>query len=260
MAIQSMSGKILATSLVAAVTAGGAYAFMVQRRISLADRSQIIHTETIPESFAKSRSVSEIANAGKHISMADSISIPIQVPPQHRDVSDEVLLANFVKGFFGGAVLGPERTALRTLGLDLVQLTKASTTTRTTIWSPKDLSDTQLLPTGYILYGAFQNLGAQITPRSDSGDAPSRTQSHVDFGFGNNQAQFAGVHRFAVVREKDASTDQQTVQIHYQHMSCNPTVNKPIGPQWIFSFHKVYADLLFREGVSEVKRWMNGSE
>ncbi|KAM5354046.1 hypothetical protein ACJ41O_000696 [Fusarium nematophilum] len=250
MAFRSTSGKILATSLVAAVTAGGAYSFMIHRRISLADRRQITRFDDIPESFEGSRSVSEIVNAGKHTRMADSRFISIDIPTQHRHVSDEVLLAKFTRGYFGGLVIGPERVALQTLGLNLVHFTRASPTT-TSIWSLSDLHDTQLPPLHSVIFGTFQTLDTHIAALPCS--AESRSQSYIDFGFGSDEAGFAGVHRFAVVRSGD---DGQTVQIHCQSMSCNPRVDRPLRPRWMFAFHKAYADLLFREGVSEIKRWL----
>lgn len=123
MALRTVSGKILATSLVAAVTMGGTYGFMVQRRVRLVDRGQITRFGTIPESFEKSRSVSEIVNAGNHTRVSDSRFIALDIPSQHHGVSDEVLLAKFVRGYFGGAVIGPERRTLQTLGLNLVHFT-----------------------------------------------------------------------------------------------------------------------------------------
>jgi hypothetical protein len=123
MALRTLSGKILATSLVAAVTVGGTYGFMVQRRVKLVDRGQITRFETIPESFEKSKSVSEIVNAGNHARVSDSRFIALDIPSQHHNVSDEALLAKFVKGYFGGAVIGPERRTLQTLGRNLVHFT-----------------------------------------------------------------------------------------------------------------------------------------
>ena len=120
MALRSISQKILATSLVAVVTAGGAYAFTVQRRVSLVDPKLITRFESIPESFEKSRSVSEVVNARKHTYKCDSRYITLDIPAQHHDVPDEVLLAKFIRGYFGGAVIGPERMTLQTVGLNLV--------------------------------------------------------------------------------------------------------------------------------------------
>ncbi|KAF4468020.1 hypothetical protein FALBO_5114 [Fusarium albosuccineum] len=259
MALRSVSGKILATSLVAVVTAGGAYGFMVQRRVALVDRAQITRFDTIPESFEKSRSVSEIVNARGHTRKADSRFISLDIPSQHCHVSDEVLLAKFVRGYFGGTVIAPERMTLQTFGLNLVHFTKAAPTTRTDIWSLKDLSDSKLPSINTVLFGVFQTLDKNLAAQGELQDAPGRSESYIDFGFGSDQFPFAGVHRFAVVRSKEKASEQQTVQVHCQSMSCNPKVNKPLRPEWMFGFHMAYANLLFRDGVSEIKRWMNAS-
>lgn len=126
MALQGLTRKILATSLVAVVTAGGVYGYSIQKRVSKVDRNLITRFNTVPEKFQKSRSVSEIVNAKQHIYDSDSRYITLDIPPQHRDVSDEVLLAKFVKGYFGGAVIRPERVALSTLGMTLVNFSSES--------------------------------------------------------------------------------------------------------------------------------------
>ncbi|EEU39455.1 uncharacterized protein NECHADRAFT_70193 [Fusarium vanettenii 77-13-4] len=233
MALRTVSGKILATSLVAAVTVGGTYGFMVQRRVRLVDRGQITRFETIPESFEKSRSVSEIVNAGNHARVSDSRFIALDIPSQHHDVSDEVLLAKFVKGYFGGAVIGPERRTLQTLGRNLLPSINT------------------------VLFGVFQTLDSHLA-KEQVKDGVDRTESYVDFGFGSDKFWFGGVHRFAVVRSRNEE-GEETVQVHCQSMSCNPSVNKPLRPSWMFAFHKAYADLLFRDGVSEIKRWMGSA-
>jgi hypothetical protein len=40
-------------------------------------------------------------------------------------------------------------------------------------------------------------------------------------------------------------------------LTCNPLVDKPITPAALFTFHEIYANLLFREAVSEMKRWLD---
>jgi hypothetical protein len=59
------------------------------------------------------------------------------------------------------------------------------------------------------------------------------------------------VHRFTIIRDGNKSN---SVQVYYAHMSCNPTVNKPLKPDIMFPLHKLYAMWLFREGVAEVIR------
>jgi hypothetical protein len=69
---------------------------------------------------------------------------------------------------------------------------------------------------------------------------------------------FAGVHRFVVVRTKEEKSEE-TVQIHYESMACNPAQNKPLRPRILLKFHEFYADLLFRDAISEIKQWMGQS-
>ncbi|KAF4341270.1 hypothetical protein FBEOM_4743 [Fusarium beomiforme] len=244
----------LATSLVAVVTAGGAYGYSIQKRVSIVDKDLITRFRTVPEKFQKSRSVSEVVNAKQHIYDSDSRFITLDIPAQHRDVSDEVLLAKFVKGYFGGAVIRPERVALSTIGLTLVNFSKSGPAPRK-LWSGTELPEVFLPPLNTILYGVFQVLETQIGVKT----APNRTESHVDFGFGSDSDVFAGVHRFVVVRTKEDQREEPTVQIHYESMTCNPIQNKPLRPRILFKFHELYADLLFRDGISEIKQWMSQS-
>ncbi|EXM22506.1 hypothetical protein RAB80_003286 [Fusarium oxysporum f. sp. vasinfectum] len=253
MALQGLTRKILATSLVAVVTAGGVYGYSIQKRVSKVDRNLITRFNTVPEKFQKSRSVSEVVNAKQHIYDSDSRYITLDIPPQHRDVSDEVLLAKFVKGYFGGAVIRPERVALSTLGMTLVNFSKSGPAPRK-LWSCTELPEVSLPPVNTILYGVFQVLETQIGVKV----APNRTESHVDFGFGSDSDVFAGVHRFVVVRTKEGK-NEETVQIHYESMTCNPVQNKPLRPRILFKFHEFYADLLFRDAISEIKHWMGSS-
>jgi hypothetical protein len=137
MALRTLSQKILATSLVAIVTTAGVYGFTVRKRVSIVDRNLITRSTTIPSTFEKSKSVSEIVNFKKHVHYSDWRFITLDIPAQH-DVPDEVLLAKFVKGFFGGAVLRPERLTLQMLGIKLVHFSSTYTTA--------SISDEKLTP------------------------------------------------------------------------------------------------------------------
>jgi hypothetical protein len=70
---------------------------------------QISGTHTIPSSLATSVAV-KITNPHNHIPIHDTRNATISVP---KSLSDEVILAHFVKGFFGGHVFRLERGALR---------------------------------------------------------------------------------------------------------------------------------------------------
>lgn len=91
------------------------------------DRNLITRSTTIPSTFEKSKSVSEIVNFKDHVHHSDWRYITLDIPAQH-DVPDEVLLAKFVKGFFGGAVLRPERLTLQMLGIELVHFSSTYNT------------------------------------------------------------------------------------------------------------------------------------
>lgn len=127
MVLRTLTQKILATSVVAAVTAGGVYSFTVYRRVSLVDKNLITRSGDISETFKNSKSTSEIVNARKHMYHSDWRFMTLDIPAEHQDVTDEVLLAKFVKGFFGGAVIRPERWALQMAGLELVRFSSKCT-------------------------------------------------------------------------------------------------------------------------------------
>ncbi|CAM1509759.1 Fc.00g000940.m01.CDS01 [Cosmosporella sp. VM-42] len=260
MTFRSLTSKILATSVLVTVTAAGTYGFAVSRRIAPADRKQITIFDDIPHSLKQSNTVKNIVNARNHEAMADSRFITINIPARLREVSDEVLLAKFVKGFFGGLVIAPERIALQTVKMDLVHF-KALKKTMTPVWSTSELSQETLPSLHAVLFGVFQVSDVQLASQKALVPPVDGTESHIDFCFGSDRAQFAGVHRFSIVRTHEDSDDgEMKVQVHCQSMSCNPTGTKRIGPAWMFTFHKMYAQLLFREGVSEIKRWFNEYE
>lgn len=109
--------KILTTSAAVALAAAGTYSFITWRSICLVDARSIIATENAPETFKQSKSVKSIANPKGHFSHYDTRTVTIRVP---RDTTDEVILARFVKGFFGGYVLAPEGLVLGTLRKKIV--------------------------------------------------------------------------------------------------------------------------------------------
>lgn len=123
------------------------------------------------------------------------------------------------------------------------------------MWSASELKDTELPALNSVIYGTFQVTDVQLATNKQK-DAENVLESYIDFGFGNSRGKFAGVHRFAVVRPKQ---DEDSVEIRFQGMTCNPTENRHIFPGWMFSFHTVYADLLFREGVARVTGFSYGA-
>lgn len=113
--------RLFATATTAVLAATGTYSFLTWRQISHIESNRVVSKPSISDSFKHSRSVKEIVNPRGHITQHTSHSITIAAP---KGVSDEVLLARFVNGFFGGYVFAPEGTVLRALGRRLVDLTR----------------------------------------------------------------------------------------------------------------------------------------
>lgn len=128
------------------------------------------------------------------------------------------------------------------------------------MWSKLELSNTSLPSLNTVLYGVFQVSDVQLTPQNNGGSLKEPTESHIDFCFGSDEFRFAGVHRFRITRTPTGvAGDPVKVQVHSQSTSCNPIKESPVGPSFMYSFHKVYALLLFSEGVAEIKRWLDDS-
>lgn len=97
--------------------AAGAYTAATYRRISTVRSAAITTTHSISPSFQASKAV-HLANPQNFEFAPDSRSITLRVPRNRLAArSDEVLLARALRGFFGGWVFTPERTALRVLKL-----------------------------------------------------------------------------------------------------------------------------------------------
>lgn len=100
------------------------------------------------------------------------------------------------------------------------------------IWSVQELN---VLPkVNSLLFGGF--LVSDVCLEDD--------YSYIDIIFGSNRASsgFAGVHRVSISGSR----------LEYAYLSCNPSVNKALKPDFLQVLHKVYAMLLFREGVAKV--------
>ncbi|ORX97858.1 hypothetical protein BCR34DRAFT_577664 [Clohesyomyces aquaticus] len=198
-------------------------------------------SDTIPLSFRTSHSVSKTVNPRAHVSIDDTRSIVLTL--RNASVADEEILAQFVKGFFGGWVFAFERNLLGLLSGDIVRypdLPKPSSPNR--IQTASSLPSTTLPPLHTILFHAFQVIDLQL----------STSPSYVDFAFGSSLTSFAGVHRFSISRLGD---DSKTIELAFEHTSCNPNVNRPLPGGWVlFSLHKFYAMVLYREGVAGVMR------
>jgi hypothetical protein len=106
----------IALSTAVALAATGIYnILLVHNAVSLVSTQRIISDERIPESFDKSLA-SKITNPKNHPPNHDTRHLTIRVP---KSLSDEEILARFVKGFFGGYVFGPERNILRATRIEI---------------------------------------------------------------------------------------------------------------------------------------------
>lgn len=139
---------------------------------------------------------------------------------------------------------------------------------------------TKLPPVSSIIFGTFKVLDVHIADKPSHQKTAGGTEavSYVDLGFGSDEAWFAGAHRFSVSRSvcdtstrgardsreelSGTGTAQQdgceTLVIGFHGMTCNPQKNRPKGmfERLLFKFHLVYADLLFRESVGELVKFL----
>lgn len=156
-------------------------------------------------------------------------------------------------------------------------------TTAERIWHKENVSREQLPSPFSILFGAFQVLDSRIRDADELGNSmvavhegTTGNASYIDIGFGSDKGQFAGVHRFSVVRPQqpsridgwhdivaennDGGNDEfETVEIHFSCVTCNPLVDVPLNPTgMLFRFHMFYADWLLRESVSRMQGFVRG--
>jgi hypothetical protein len=108
--------KVLFASTAVACATASIYTARCYSQISTISTTQISSSDQVPPEFKKSKAA-EITNPNKHIALDDTRRITIKLPGP---LSDEEILARFVKGFFGGWWFSPERAALRGFGKVLV--------------------------------------------------------------------------------------------------------------------------------------------
>jgi hypothetical protein len=78
---------------------------------------QFISSPRIPDTLAQS-TAARIVNPHSHVPIHDTRYTRLSVPKR---LSDEEILARFVKGFFGGYVFGLERGMLRVAGKEITR-------------------------------------------------------------------------------------------------------------------------------------------
>jgi len=246
--------------------ATGSYAYYVYQSLTPTSLLHITTSRTIPRSLEDSATNKNIVNPDNHVHLDDSREVRLFLD---RALSDEQILARFVKGFFGGWVFAPERVILRTMQMRLVQVAAMSDVPASQhVWSTSEISQDKLAKTGTIYFGAFQVAyrsvrkpqPAEHQRNKDEGDATqgnsvsTLSESYVDLIFGSDEGILRGVHRFSVLRDssKAANGRTQEVVIRFSHTNCSPKEIKTLGLAAIEKFHLLYAMLLFRDGVAEV--------
>lgn len=128
------------------------------------------------------------------------------------------------------------------------------------VWSAEQIPASSLLPVSTKIFGGFQVIDSGELSTIDSSKGH---ESYIDVGFGVDGSSFAGVHRFSVSRPKsndDHTQDNVVIQYSCQ-VASHPWPNTVSSLlQLIGGMHRYYADLLFREGVGEVERWLQSHD
>ncbi|KAF2659469.1 hypothetical protein K491DRAFT_591039 [Lophiostoma macrostomum CBS 122681] len=250
--------KLITYPLAFGVTAVSSYFLFTWNQISTIPRSQISVSRSTPETFRTSRSNASIINPNAYPANNSSRSITLRV---ERDLSDEVLLARFVKGFFGGYVFAPESIVLRAMNKDMVKYSALQNTpVKTDIWHHSLLSSITPPQSDSLLFGAFRVIDYHIEcsgpsdvvhDKSTSTDNHHESHSYIDFAFGREDGRLAGMHRFSIIRH--AADEEGKVTIEFSDTALNPRAQRPLESKLFMSFHMVYAMCLFRDGVRSVK-------
>ncbi|KAK1533313.1 hypothetical protein CPAR01_10021 [Colletotrichum paranaense] len=211
---------------------------------------RVVSSSGLSENFKQSHTLKTLVNPRGHASSADRLALDLDLPKNARDLSDEVLLATFIHGFFAGKVLAIERLLLQTARPTLVSYAGLNPISASNqIWKTEEISCKTLPPVHSVVFGTFQVSHVKLIDSKES-QAEPETESSVDFVFGKDISQFAGAHRFSIVR---SSENPARVKVVYESTACNPTRNHHLSGI-LLQFHSFYAMLLFREGVSEILR------
>ncbi|OCL13602.1 hypothetical protein AOQ84DRAFT_359619 [Glonium stellatum] len=231
---------------------------------SLTSKIQISESIFSPSSSFPFHSI-DIVNPRHHITITDTRTIHLS-RTEVSNISDEEILARFTKGFFSGWIFTPERHLLAGLsmfGMKLVPVGfSAIKSHNTTISSLSQLSGTTLPTKHSMLFGGnFMVLDINLKPRASPVDylasAAPNVVSYIEIGFGDDRKSFAGFHRFEVTHNTKMAADKggdAGVVTSYSTSCCNLSRNQAPFPQFVFTFHKLYALGLFRDGITEVLR------
>lgn len=107
--------KLFVASAAVASTVAIVHVLKIRNATYSVPTSQIASSPTVPDSLRQSKATL-ITNPKGHVTVDDTRYITLNLPAH---LSDEKILARFVKGFFGGHVFAPERSILRAVGREL---------------------------------------------------------------------------------------------------------------------------------------------
>ncbi|KAL8358876.1 hypothetical protein RB601_008224 [Gaeumannomyces tritici] len=257
-------GRLL---LSAASLAGGSYMCAVAVALAPTNKLRLQSSPKTPPDFKASPAFA-LVNPRKHRGSTEAVWATIRFPPGSplAGLSDGQVVARFLRGFFYGAVISPERFLVdRVYGRDIAHIEHPgaeSAAAAVNFHSAESLPADSPPPVHSKLWGAFQVLdsgpqGAPSASTAGAGAGGARVFVDLGFGFSGPRSTFAGVDRFVVQRQKDddgdygASAGGQTITISYLAHACDPSQDRPLSAV-LFAFHRVYARLLFRNGLAAV--------
>lgn len=115
-----MATKFLKWVVCPPTLALSAWSLLVARRIYQVQWSSVNVQQGADLSFLNSQTCSTVVNPRRYQARSDTWSIQLRLPTSKKHYSDELILASFARGFFGGWVFAPEGLVLRALRLSLV--------------------------------------------------------------------------------------------------------------------------------------------
>jgi hypothetical protein len=107
--------RLCAASAAVASTVAILHVLKIRNATCCVSTNQISSSASVPDSLRRSKAAS-ITNPKGHVTVDDTRSITVNLPAH---LTDEAILARFVRGFFGGHVFAPERSILQAVGREL---------------------------------------------------------------------------------------------------------------------------------------------
>ncbi|CAK7205366.1 hypothetical protein SEUCBS139899_008136 [Sporothrix eucalyptigena] len=194
-----------------------------------------------------------LANPRNHVIGADGVSQTLPASAA-AGLTDEEILALFSSGFFGGFVFRIESWLLRWVGARFLPARYTGfrpDTGAVVVCRPSAIPRQRLLPVGSLLFNSFLLTDKQVNANGNA-KIPC-TSSYVDYGFGSDEARFAGCHRFRVTRlpASGIKANDGQIRIDLEHFRCNPKENIPTWAERVpaEAFHYVYEKALFANGI-----------